>query len=201
MEHWRLILIALLVVFAASNSLAQWGGEGQKYEMKTFQLDKDESTFQEKIEDGVKLDIISASWGSGVGTADGISWQKQEAIVEAKINGKAFSLTGQNGGIEILDNLVFLIFKDATISIDSKVAGKKDVSFFTDAIGKRVKKLMVTERIVPMSRFSVSIKGTKATAIGTLVIAMDNFTPNGQANPNYYYKPFIKNLATWNVKK
>ncbi len=201
MEHWKLILIALLIVFSATNSLAQWSGKGSQYELKSFPLNENKPMFQQTLNGGNSLEIISTSWGRGAGTADGISWQKEGASVEAKINGKAFSLTGENGGIEILDNLVFLIFKGATISVDPRVVGKKDTSFLTDAIGQRVEKLMTTERMVPKSRFSVSIKGTKATATGTLVIAMDIFTPNGQNNRNFHGKPFIENFATWDVKK
>ncbi len=104
-------------------------------------------------------------------------------------------MTGKNGGLDIMDEVVFLIFRDITLSVDKKMLKKKDPLFFSDSLGKRLKKMQEKGVALPTSDFSYTINGNKAIINGTIVITIDYFTPNGQTNTSFSAKAFLMNLS------
>jgi hypothetical protein len=192
-------MCVLLFLYCSATSFAQWGGSGNKYEVVAIPMEEDEPMYQQNIEGENNLELLSTTWVAGKGTMGGIDWQSKGAKVEAKINDRKFVLTGENGGLDIKDNIVFLIFKDIRIPLDEITLKAKDTKFFSDSLGLRLKRMQEKGIVLPVSEFSVKKDTNKSYAEGILVIALDIFTSNGQYNSSYSAKAFIRKLANWKI--
>jgi hypothetical protein len=143
---------------------------------------------------GPSIQILDMYFGA-VGTAAGMRHDETRSSVKATVNGREFELTGANGGIKIIREIVFLVFKDIDLSVHSAYLAARTSDFLADNLGRRLKVLQEGGKAFPTSRFDATQHGNTTVLKGTLVVAVEQFDEDGQMSRSSTVKAFLPYFA------